>query len=44
MEAAAAQELANMPPEMLAAMMQAEGEAAPEEALAAGGGSPIREG
>ena len=44
-EAQAAEAMANMPPEMLAAMMGGEGaDAAPEEALAAGGGAPIREG
>jgi len=35
--------MAELPPELLAAMLGGEG-AAPEEALAAGGGAPIREG
>ena len=35
--------MAQLPPELLAAMMGGEG-AVPEEALAAGGGAPIREG
>ena len=34
--------MAELPPDLLAAMLG--GEASPEEALAAGGGAPIREG